>query len=146
MTLDQSWQYKAFFSSRHSLVCEDREESEHQKSRLFATEYKSIPSYLYMMRHTYRAEVLPRGHNVKGFVRTDLAHTLHNNFPIRCLYSVGYNHCNGLEIDPSQSILMHYRRKHDPEGKWAHKNQNCTIHDRIVWQYYDVLERNVRQH
>ena len=70
---------------------------------------KPIPDYLYMMRHTYRAELLGAGSNIKCLHRTDLVRAVHNHFPMACINTTGHHSCDGLVIDPKDSILMHFR-------------------------------------
>lgn len=127
---------KAFYNSRQSHVCEVFEDSRHGA--------RSIPPYLYMMRHHRRGDPLPYNKQNKCFIRTDLVTATHNHFPLRCLNTTGYMTCDGLTMDPEDSIMMHFRRNlSNPET--AHRNWECPIEDRKVRQYYDAVQSNVRQ-
>lgn len=136
---DSDRKKKAYYLNRHAYVYEMFEETQLEDKR-------PIPEYLYTMRHTYRAELLGSGSNIKCLHRTDLVYAVHNHFPMRCLNTTGHHSCDGYEVDPKDSILMHYRRNRSPpeDCKTPETPINCTIHDRNAWRFFDSLATNVQ--
>ena len=94
------------FSSFTRYVYEMFEDTEMPKPN----EQVPIPEYLYMFRHVNRVPVFSSGLNIKCFHRTDQVFAVHNHFPMRCINTTGHHSCTGMTFDPSESILMHYRR------------------------------------
>nr|XP_046920666.1 uncharacterized protein LOC124500617 [Dermatophagoides farinae] len=142
---DQQQQQYAFYSHKHSYVYEMYEENERNG--------ETIPSYMHLMRHTYRAQPFQDGTNTKCFHRTDKVYALHTHFPIRCLNRTGFHHnCNGIQLDDhNESMLMHYRPNRQPE-KTCMMNKTieqilheCTVNDRTAWKWYDQLVPIVRE-
>ncbi|KAH9426202.1 hypothetical protein DERP_007142 [Dermatophagoides pteronyssinus] len=134
-----------YLAHKHSYVYEMYEEIYHNG--------KIIPSYMHIMRHTYRAKPYQDGKNTKCFHRTDKVSAIHNHFPIRCINRTGfYFNCEGITFDENdESILMHYRPNRQPDEQCMINKTNeqilqyCTINDHTAWKWYDLLVKNVRK-
>ncbi len=116
---------------------------------------ESIPSYLYMMRHTKRSLPTKDGAGFKTFHRTSQVTMVHNHFPLRCINTTGYHSCDGLDLPPERFLLYHYRRWREPPEACQEKPggnlteeevYDCTIvEDRwSTWRYFEVLRERVR--
>ena len=130
-----------YLYSFHSRVCELAEETEYIDSKTGAS--KPIPTYLYMIRHTYRTEINNRYINIKSFGLTDQVTTASNHFPGRC-----YDYkCFGLSIDTDRAILLHFRRTHHYAEELTKEEQQaeCPVHDQVMWRFYEMLEPRVRE-
>ncbi|OTF69307.1 hypothetical protein BLA29_006202 [Euroglyphus maynei] len=131
----------AFYSHKHSYVYEMYEENERN--------HKWIPSYLHIMRHTYRANPFQDGTNTKCFHRTDKVFALHTHYPMRCINRTNYHHnCDGIEFDENnESLLMHYRPNRQPDKQCMMDKtikqilHQCTVNDHTAWKWYDQLAR-----
>lgn len=147
----------AYFGQHHARICETGTDTEWERISLSllggnGAHYRaSIPQYLYMMRHTWREEHYPSLNNQKSFHRTAIVELVHNHFSLSCIDPTSpttasnlsgiHQHCKGAVIDPNKSLLMHYRRNFEPPSD----NPNCSIHDRTIWRYFELLEDKVHQ-
>lgn len=106
-----------------------------------------IPEYLYMMRHPYRGKVFPGADNAKSIYRTDQVMAVHNHLAMRCLNTKGHHSCWQYDIDPKDSVLMHYRRNREPDPKCTVDNfrstPECGQHDPRVQRYLEPIQTRV---
>lgn len=87
-----------------------------------------IPSYMPMLSHVTRIEVLNRGNAPKGFLDTRFVVMMHNHQPLECIGG-----CNTLHISTNLTQMNHYRLKH---GK---NFDDRTFEDTIIWKFKDEL-------
>lgn len=134
----------SFYAARHAHVCEVFTEDEFSS-------HKPIPEYLYIMKHTYRSELLSPTQNIKSFLKTSLVSAVHNHRPLQCI-NPGHTHetkhkfslCKGIPLDGDDAVLMHYRRNQSASTH-VHRNENCKIVDRSVWRWANPLKKAVTE-